>query len=135
MSGSRSQDRRDPLHGPNRTDLRQGFNKITVSEGRWTRYRFDEPPSALPLEASTGSGDSGGPLLVAVGDEWQVAGITAWKRGLVTGKELHPGKYAETSCGVRLAHYREWIRGAISTDGPVRQRRAPSRLEDDGPQP
>jgi hypothetical protein len=57
------------LHGPNRTDLRHGYNEITVSEGRWIGYTFDKPPSALPLEATTGSGDSGGPILVAVGDE------------------------------------------------------------------
>lgn len=102
------------LHGPNRTDLRHGYNEISVSEGRWIGYTFDNPPNALPLEASSGSGDSGGPILVAVGNEWHVAGITAWKRGVVNGTELRPGAYGETSYGVRLGNYTDWIKQSIS---------------------
>jgi hypothetical protein len=105
------------LRGPNRTDLRHGYNEVTISEGRWIAYTFDEPPHALPLEASMGSGDSGSPLLVAVGDEWQVAGIAAWKRGVVEGTEIFPGRYGETSYGVRLEHYADWIRKTIATAG------------------
>lgn len=103
------------LHGPNRTDLRHGYNEITISDGRWIGYTFDRPPNALPLEASTGSGDSGGPMLVAVGDEWRVAGITAWKRGQVDGTEVFLGRYGETGYGVRLAHYADWIESTIAT--------------------
>lgn len=97
------------LHGPNRTDLRHGYNEITVSGGRWIGYTFDKPPNALPLEATTGSGDSGGPILVAVDNEWHVAGITAWRRAKVNGAELSPGRYGETSYGVRLGNYADWI--------------------------
>lgn len=97
------------LHGPHRTDLRQGYNRITISEGRWIGYVFDKPPNALPLEATTGSGDSGGPILVAVDDEWHVAGVASWKRGEVDGTEIHPGRYGEISYGVRLGHYAGWI--------------------------
>lgn len=103
-----------PLHAPHRTDLRQGYNTVTVSEGRWIGYRFDEPANALPLEASSGSGDSGGPMLIAVGDEWQLVGIMAWKRSTVIGTELHPGKYGETSYGVRLGNYGDWIEKTMS---------------------
>lgn len=105
------------LHGPNRTDLRHGYNEITVSEGRWIAYAFDKPPHALPLEATTGSGDSGGPILVAVGNEWHVAGIAAWKRGEVEGTEIHPGRYGEISYGVRLGHYADWIETTMATAG------------------
>lgn len=97
------------LQGPNRTELRQGYNELTVSDGRWIGYRFDPPPKALPLEATGGSGDSGGPILVAVGKRWQVAGIAAWKRGQVVGTEVRPGTYGETSYGVRLENYADWI--------------------------
>jgi hypothetical protein len=106
-----------PLHAPRRTDLRHGYNTISVSEGRWIRYNFDKPPNALPLEASMGSGDSGGPILVAVGNEWHVAGIAAWKRSVVTGTEIHPGKYGETSYGVRLGNYADWIEETIAKSG------------------
>lgn len=102
-------------HGPNRTDLRQGYNRIDRCEGRWIGYTFDPPPDALPLEASSGNGDSGGPILVAVGDEWQVAGITAWKRVQGNPADTWPGKYGQTNYGVRLAHYREWIERTIAS--------------------
>lgn len=109
------------LHGPNRTQLRHGYNRIDFAEGRWIGYTFDRPPNALPLEASTGSGDSGGPILVAVGDEWHVAGIAAWKRGNVEGTELRPGTYGEIGYGVRLAHYADWIEDTIAeTSGSER---------------
>ncbi len=105
------------LHAPQRTDLRHGYNKISISEGRWIGYGFDKPPNALPLEASTGSGDSGGPILVEVGDEWHVAGIMAWKRGVVTGTEPHPGRYGETVYNVRLGNYADWIEKTIADGG------------------
>lgn len=102
------------LHGPNRTDLRQGYNTITASEGRWISYRFDAPPDAHPREASTGNGDSGGPILVEVDGEWRVAGIAAWKRAEVIGTEVRLGRYGETCYGVRLAHYRDWLEKTIA---------------------
>lgn len=105
------------LHAPQRTDLRHGYNRISISENRWIGYRCDQPPDALPLEASTGSGDSGGPILVAVGDEWQVARIMAWKRVVVTGTELHPGRYGETVYAVRLGIYADWIEKTIADSG------------------
>ena len=98
----------DP-HGPNRTDLRDGYNEISISEGRWIGYTFDAPPQALPLEASTGNGDSGGPILVAVGNEWHVAGITSWKRVEGDPMKVNPGRYGQTNYGVRIEHYGEWI--------------------------
>ncbi|MBD8637102.1 trypsin-like serine protease [Stenotrophomonas sp. CFBP 13725] len=104
------------LHGPNRTDLRQGYNQITISEGRWIGYVFDRPPNAHALEATTGSGDSGGPILVRADDEWHVAGIAAWKRAQVEGLEIHPGKYGETSYGVRLSNYEDWISETIGKE-------------------
>jgi len=103
------------LHGPNRTDLRHGYNEISSSEGRWIGYTFDKPPNALPLEASMGSGDSGGPILVAVGDKWHVAGLAAWKRAEVNGTEIRLGRYGETNYGVRLANYADWIEKAMAT--------------------
>ncbi len=97
------------LQATRRTELRQGENLIDVEDGRWIAYTFDAPPYALPLEASIGSGDSGGPILIEVGDEWQLVGVAAWKRGLVEGTALKPGRYGESSLGVRLQHYAEWM--------------------------
>jgi hypothetical protein len=104
-------------HGPNRTDLRHGYNRVDSSEGRWIGYTFDPPPDALPLEASAGNGDSGGPLLVAVDGEWQVAGITSWKRAEGSFHAFRPGRYGQVNHGLRVVHYREWIMTTMATDG------------------
>lgn len=98
------------LDAPRRNALRQGYNVIDSEEGRWLAYTFDAPPDALPLEASMGSGDSGGPLLIQVDDIWQLAGLAAWKRALVEGTLIRQGKYGESSLGVRLQHYAAWMR-------------------------
>ncbi len=106
-------DGHDP-RGPNRTGLRRAFNTITSAYERWFCYVFDAPPAALPLEGVLGNGDSGGPLLVEVDGEWVLAGLAAWK--VVQGHVMtaRPGRYGQTSCNVRLSHYRAWIEGVIA---------------------
>jgi len=103
------------LDAPRRTELRQGENRIDLDAGRWIAYTFDAPPNALPLEATMGSGDSGGPLLIEVGDAWQLAGLAAWKRAVVEGTEIRQGKYGESSIGVRLQHYAAWMVEAMGS--------------------
>lgn len=103
----------DP-QGPNRTELRHAFNRVTSAHGRWFCHVFDAPPAALPLEGTGGNGDSGGPVLMQVDDRWVLAGISAWK--LLPGdvRTARPGRYGQTGCNVRLGHYRAWIDSVIS---------------------
>lgn len=100
--------------GHNRTELRRAFNTITSAHDRWFCYVFDQPPSALPLEGKTGSGDSGGPALIQVDDQWMLAGLAAW--GFIHGdlRTALPGLYGQATCNVRLSHYSEWIESVIS---------------------
>lgn len=103
----------DP-RGPNRTELRRAFNKVTSAYDRWLCYVFDEPASALPLEGVLGNGDSGGPLLIQANDQWSLAGLGSWK--VVQGNVLtaRPGRYGHVACNVRLSHYIGWIEGVMS---------------------
>jgi beta-lactamase class D len=103
-------------HGPNRTDLRHAFNVISNSDGRWLSYIFDRPPAALPLEGIAGNGDSGGPLLIADGDQWHVAGLTSWKHVDGDPATEWPGKYGQINYAVRLGHYAEWIEATMALD-------------------
>jgi len=98
----------DP-NGPNRTELRRAFNRITSAHDRWLCYVFDAPPAALPLEGALGNGDSGGPLLIEADGQWVLAGMGAWK--VVSGdvRTARPGRYGQTACNVRLSHYADWI--------------------------
>ncbi len=112
------------LGDSHRTALRRAYNAITSAYDRWICYRFDEPPSALPLEGALGNGDSGGPVLVEVGDQWQLAGLASWK--VVHGHVLKAryGRYEQVTCNVRLSHYMAWIEGVMSAPSPPSVARA-----------
>ena len=73
---------------------------------------FDKPSDALPLEGGSGSGDSGGPILIRVEKDWLLAGLTSW--GDPQSSIRTPGRYGQISCNVRLGHYKEWIESVVS---------------------
>jgi len=98
---------------PHRTQLRRAYNRISSAHGRWICYVFDEPSSALPLEGGSGSGDSGGPILMESDGRWVVAGLTSWTDPQSTVRV--PGRYGQVSCNVRLSHYRAWMDSVINT--------------------
>jgi len=106
----------DP-QGPNRTALRRAFNTVSSAYDRWFCYVFDAFPAALPLEGVLGNGDSGGPLLIEHDEQWQLAGLGAWK--VVEGdvRTARPGRYGQTACNIRLGHYAAWI-DAVTRDTP-----------------
>jgi chymotrypsin len=95
-----------------RTELRRAYNKVTSAHGRWLCYMFDKPSEALPLEGGSGSGDSGGPVLIQFEEDWQLAGLTSW--GDPQSSNRTPGRYGQISCNVRLSHYKEWIESVVS---------------------
>lgn len=95
-----------------RTELRRAQNKVTSAHGRWLCYMFDKPSDALPLEGGSGSGDSGGPILIQAEKDWLLAGLTSWSDPQSTVRT--PGRYGQISCNVRLSHYKEWIESVIS---------------------
>ena len=95
-----------------RTELRRAYNKITSADGRWLCYIFDKPSDALPLEGGSGSGDSGGPILIQAENDWLLAGLTSWSDPQSTIRT--PGRYGQITCNVRLSHYEDWIQKVIS---------------------
>ncbi len=101
-------------NGPNRTELRRAFNRITSAYDRWLCYVFDAPPEAVPLEGALGNGDSGGPVLVEHDGQWLLAGQGSWK--VVQGNVLtaRPGRYGQVTCNVRVSHYRDWIQRVMA---------------------
>lgn len=109
------------LGGPDRTQLRRAYNEITSTYDRWFCYRFDAPPSALPLEGTLGNGDSGGPVLVEVEAQWLLSGLASWKvieGHVVTAKY---GRYDQITCNVRLSHYADWVESVMSARSTYRR--------------
>ncbi|CTP86989.1 hypothetical protein XTPLMG728_1399 [Xanthomonas translucens pv. poae] len=96
-----------------RTELRRAYNTVSSADERWFCYTLDKPSHALPLEGGSGSGDSGGPVLLQAGKEWLLAGLTSWSDPQSAIRT--PGRYGQISCNVRLSHYSEWIESIIST--------------------
>ncbi|MEP7044568.1 MAG: trypsin-like serine protease [Dokdonella sp.] len=97
---------------PHRTELRRAYNKVTSAHDRWFCYVFDKPSDALPLEGGSGSGDSGGPILIEAEKDWLLAGLTSWADPQSAIRT--PGRYGQISCNVRLSHYEDWIESVIS---------------------
>jgi secreted trypsin-like serine protease len=95
-----------------RTELRRAYNKVTSADGRWLCYMFDKPSDALPLEGGSGSGDSGGPVLLQTEKGLLLAGLTSWSDPQSTNRT--PGRYGQITCNVRLSHYKDWIESIIS---------------------
>ena len=95
-----------------RTELRRAYNKVTSADGRWLCYIFDKPSDALPLEGGSGSGDSGGPVLLRAGDDWALAGLASWSDP--QSQVRKPGLYGQITCNVRLSHYAGWIESVES---------------------
>lgn len=100
---------------PQRTELRQGFNKVTSAHDRWFCYQFDEGLAALPLEAIGGNGDSGGPALIEADGQWLLAGMMSWKFVEGDVRTSRPGRYGQINCNVRLSHYRLWIESEMAS--------------------
>ncbi|MGH8272919.1 MAG: trypsin, partial [Gammaproteobacteria bacterium] len=110
-------------HSPHRGVLRRAFNVVVGAGPRYVWYRFDPPPHALPLEGITGSGDSGGPLLIGAESSKRLVGLASWSKYppgtpfLSKWKSGHPyveGHYGEIVYAVRISSYAQWIRSVIS---------------------
>jgi len=124
-NGSKGQD----ADSPHRTVLRHAFNVIVGDDARYVWYRFDPPPLALPLEGVTGSGDSGGPLLIRERGATQLVGLASWSKYppghpfLKAWTPDHPlveGLYGVLVHAVRVSRYVPWIEGIIATSGSPR---------------
>jgi hypothetical protein len=107
---------------PHRTVLRHAFNTIEGADNRYVWYRFDAPPTALPLEGITGSGDSGGPLVTGQGSSTQLIGLASWSRypkdhpfwkQWTPKKPFVEGLYGVVVYAVRISRYVPWMEGVM----------------------
>jgi hypothetical protein len=121
-NGATGQDRQSK----HRSILRHAYNVIVGADDRYIWYRFDPPPSTLPLEGMTGSGDSGGPLFIGEGNSRQLVGLASWGRyprdhpfwkTWNTRRPFIEGLYGEIVYAVRVSRYLSWMESVMSGAG------------------
>jgi hypothetical protein len=100
----RTGDGRDPVLVKDH-QFRRGQNRITALAPR-LRFRFDSPESgnALPLEAVSGPGDSGGPAFVMRNGALYLVGVSSFQQD-----EASPGLYGVIENYERVSDHVHWI--------------------------
>lgn len=98
---------------PQRGTLRRAFNRISAVDAQWITYAFDHGSAAHRLEGMSGSGDSGGPVLIRDGKRWMLAGLTSWQDGN-TDLRVPSSRYDQMTVSARLSYYASWIDGVLS---------------------
>ena len=105
-----------PAHGSHRTELRRAYNNISGVDGRWLSYTFDSGEAALDLEGMGANGDSGSPLLVEAGGQWEVAGLASYKSIVGPLVENRVGVYTQQSYNLRVSQYDAWIASVTASE-------------------
>lgn len=90
--------------------FRRGENQVDAVTPR-LRFRFDEPASirALPLEAVSGPGDSGGPAFIEADGTRFVAGVSSFQED-----DTAPGIFGVTENYERVSDHSKWINHVIA---------------------
>lgn len=99
--------------GPDSVDarLRKATNRVEAVDQEWLVFKFDAPPNGTALEGISGPGDSGGPALIAVGEEWAIAGISSGQDSGTLGE----GRYGVLEYYTRVSQYIGWIESVIGS--------------------
>ena len=102
----------DP-QAPHRTELRRATNQVERVDGAWLVLRFDAPPAGTAREGLQGNGDSGGPVLINHGGQWQLAGLMSWQQWKGALEDYRASRYGAEAYQVRVSHYLDWIDATI----------------------
>lgn len=99
----------DASTGPSGFDgrPRAGENTVDATLETIMAFRFDAPPDALPLEAVSAPGDSGGPALITQDGQLFVAGVSSAQDD--EAGNGYPGSYGVVEYYVRVSQLADWI--------------------------
>lgn len=89
-------------------------NRIEEAHTNWLSITFDSGEKALDLEGIDGSGDSGGPLIMAVEGKNYLVALFSWDYIEGNLEEFAAGHYGKKSYQVRISTYSDWIRKTMS---------------------
>ena len=98
---------------------RRAQNRISEANFR-LRFIFDDPREAngdsLPLEGMLALGDSGGPALISVGNEFRLAGVAIGELGGESFSEETQGEYGSVAVYERISAHVDWIESVIGSE-------------------
>ena len=89
--------------------LRKYNNVITDAKSHWLRFTFEQGKSALPLEGTIGSGDSGGAVVIYRNSIPMLIGVASWREIDGDFESYKFGKYGATAILVRVSYFSDWI--------------------------
>jgi len=109
---------------PTLSDGRRRAVTNTIDDAGPLRLRltFDEPPNGTHLEGVGAPGDSGGPLLILIGGEPHVAGVSSASMG------GPPGAYGTRDVYARVSTAADWIDATIA-DPPQSNLQIPTPID------
>ena len=98
---------------------RRAQNRISEANLR-LQFIFDDPrevdSDSLPLEGMLGLGDSGGPALISVGNEFRLAGVAIGELGGESFSEETQGEYGSVAVYERISFHVDWIESVIESE-------------------
>lgn len=89
-------------------------NRIEEAHTNWLSITFDSGEKALELEGIDGSGDSGGPLIMASEGKNYLVALFSWDYIEGNLEEFVAGHYGKKSYQVRISAYSDWIRKTMT---------------------
>ncbi len=84
-------------------------NHVEEVEPHFLKMRFDFPETALPLEGTIGSGDSGGPTLIEDDGKPYLVGISSFRDFEGDLKDFKGGIYGSVAVMCRVSAFNDWI--------------------------
>ena len=105
MSGLGNVRERDVDH-----ELRAATNVIDSADASALYVSFDDPPNGTELEGAAGSGDSGGPAILVMGDVMYLVGVGSAGYDGVNG----PASYGAIDIYTRVSSFASWIDDVMS---------------------
>ncbi|NKB33616.1 MAG: trypsin-like serine protease [Pseudomonadales bacterium] len=98
---------------------RRAENRISTADTK-LRFVFNDPrdrtQESLPLEGMLGLGDSGGPALISIENEFKLAGVAIGEAGGEQFTEETQGKYGSVAVYERISRHIDWIQTIIGSE-------------------
>lgn len=91
-------------------------NVLESANGKWLTFKFDAPPTALPLEGMHGAGDSGGASVTYQDGKPFLVGLSSWQFADGDIAEFKGGLYGTAAYQTRISHYVSWMNSVMANE-------------------